>query len=202
MATKSSPRIPQKSNKNTEGNKWANLLDELSTSASGPFFYPKAGKTRFRIVPIQHGGEEVEPQDFSYEVETTWQGRTKSRFLVRAVILGTDQGEISENFANKILPLVIPKSAFKSIIELLADDYELFDPEEGYGLTLNKTGSGKNTDYSILPSKSPHPINLEDYEDSGESMAEWAEQFAINQANRQDSSFSSQSDDDENGTGW
>lgn len=196
MAKKASQPVPESS-----GNRWQDLLNEMKSSGSGPWFFPKPGKTRFRIVTLNGvSQDEATPSDFMQEVEVVYRGQLKTRFLVRAVILGTSQGEISDRFSNKVVPILLPKVAVTQILSMLAEgEYELFDPIEGHGLTLDKTGEGRNTSYSLMPTSKPIPLDMDEIEDDGISMAELAEQFYHWQSSRGSESSSSQDASEDNG---
>ena len=129
---------------------WGEILSSLSSSSM--YFRPKEGRTRVRLLLPK--GEA--PTKFYREVQTSYNGKVKPRYLVMALIF--DGEGVSPEMAKTATPMVIAKTVLKGIISLLVEGYDLFDPEEGHGLTIIRTGQGLNTDYSVMPSQKPIPI--------------------------------------------
>lgn len=135
--------------------KWAGLLNQLESSGGGPFFFLKPGKTRIRLAP--YPGTE----DFFTECKTAPSekyGKSKTKFIILAVVFSTGQGELHERWKDKVVPVVIPKTIMKSILNFLAEEYDLLNPKTGHGLTLVRTGESLNTSYSIMPGMKPQPL--------------------------------------------
>lgn len=163
-------------------NPFEKLLEEINEKTSGKggvFYHPTPGKTKCRII-LPEGNE---PTEFYREVINRW---NKTRYMVAAVILEApdwvdDKDEPKEP---ELRALVLPTTAFKDVVGLLAEGFELFDPEGGHGISVSREGTGKfDTTYSVNPS--PRPIDLTSFDVSGEmpegGMDEWAE--AYNQRN-------------------
>ena len=151
-----------------EGNKWQNLLDEMNQGQGGPFFFPKEGKTRLRLTP-QPGTDD----EFYSETRSVFRGKEKVKYIILAYVAGTSQGELPEEMKYKVHPVVISKTVLKSILSLLAEGYDLLDPEDGHGLTLIRTGQKLDTSYNVMPSPSPVPLpdDLEYPDDNLEELA-------------------------------
>lgn len=156
--------------------KWQSLLDQMNSASN--FYRPKEGRSRLRLVQMP----EMVPDEegifqFYAEVQSTFRGKTKSRFLVPALVL--DGPGARPEMATKITPVVLPKAVIKGILGLLAEGYDLFS-DEGFGITVARTGQGLDTDYNVLPSKNPValPEGLELPEKTFTEMAEDFEKWA------------------------
>lgn len=128
---------------------WQKILDQMS-SAGGPFYYLKDGKTRLRLVP-QPGSK----TRWFIEALNTFNGRTRPKVIFFAV-LASGKG-VTEEMKNQVRPVVAAKTVVTGILNLLAEGYDLLSPR-GYGLTISRTGTGLETAYSILPSQEPKPL--------------------------------------------
>lgn len=147
--------------------KWQSLLDGMKSG--GAFVFPQEGKTRLRLVLPE--GEDM--YHFFREVINSY-GRTK--YLVLAVVVSSDDLDL-------IRPIILPKTPLQDILSILAEGYELFDLEEGFGLSINRTGSGLDSKYSVLPSKGAYPLS-EELEWPPEDLDEFADLFAKNAKDR------------------
>lgn len=167
------PQNPQNPQNPRQPN-WQKALDELG-DGSGPFFFFKASKTNVRLVCFEEN-----PEHFFAAATTVFKGKPKSKYVVFGQVLKTQGRDLSEKWINKIVPLVITKTALKSIISLLAEGYELFDPAQGFGITLMKSGSGTDTEYNVMPSPQVVPLNLDELTRPEKSLIEYADELTNN----------------------
>ena len=154
--------------KEDQSKKWQTLLDGMQSG--GAFLFPQEGKTRLRLVLPE--GENM--YHFYREVINSY-GRTK--YLIVAIVPSSDD-------ANLVRPIILPKTPLQDILTILAEGYELFSPEEGFGITITRTGSGLDSKYSVLPSPKPVPLDPEEFEWPDEDLDEFAELFAKNAKDR------------------
>ena len=147
---------------------WNEILNELKTT--GQWYRPKDGRTRVRLVLP----EDTNPREFFKEVQSSYNGNIKTRYMVLGLIL--DGTGATEEMSTTVTPIVIAKTVLKGIVSLLAEGYELFG-EDGHGVTINRSGQGLNTDYSILPSRKPVDLP-DDITWPTETFEEMAEQFS------------------------
>ncbi len=174
---------------------WNSLLDQLSTNAN--FVRLKEGTTKVRLVqlPAMVSGE---GGSFTFwgEAESEFRGRKKTRYVMAALVF--EGSGAKPEMAKVVTPLVVPKTVIKGILTLLAEDYELFDKEKGHGLSLRRTGSGLDTDYSVLPSRKPVPLPADIVMPTItiDEMAEQFEQWATRTSSRAGSGETSAVDDD------
>lgn len=163
-----------------EGNRWSNLLNDLNTAGSGDFFFPKTGRTRLRLIP-----EEGTEDQFFTQVDSVYRGQTKTKYILLAIVLGTDQGPLDEKWVNKVVGVVVSKVVLKGIVQLLAEEYDLLS-EEGHGITIVRSGNGQfDTTYTVLPSQKVVPIP-EEAEMPEMTLEEMAEEFMDFQARKGD----------------
>lgn len=101
-------------------------------------------------------------------------GRTK--YLILAVVISSDEEDL-------VRPVILPKTPLQDILSILAEGYDLFDPEEGFGISINRTGSGLDSKYSVLPSKKAFPL-ADELEWPPEDLDEFADLFAKNAKDR------------------
>lgn len=127
-------------------NPWQEILNDLE-SGSGEFYFFSPGKHKIRLVLPEEAEDETE---FYRDVVNSY-GKTK--YIMLGVPLDADE--------ELIQPLVAPKTVLTGIIGILAEEYELFDPEEGHGINVTRSGQGQfDTTYSVVAS--PKPVALED----------------------------------------
>lgn len=139
-----------------DNNQWQNLLDQMNSS--GNFYRLKEGKTRLRLIAPQERVDQ-KPVIFFEEVQSTFRGRTKTKYMILCLVL-EGKGAKPE-MATTVTPVIVTKTVIKGILGLLAEGYDLFDPTEGYGFSINRTGSGLETDYSVLASRKPVPLDAD-----------------------------------------
>lgn len=149
---------------------WSELLDRLQSSGSANFLYTKQQRTRVRLV--HKPGE-----PYYSELATTYQGRAKVKFMVLAVDMGAPADE------QTVKGLILTKTAFKQIVALLSEGYDLWDLSGGYGVTVMKSGSGLETQYSVMPSQKPLPID-ESLVDAAPTFEELQAEYQKMQQNR------------------
>lgn len=137
---------------------WQQKLEELE-SQGGEFFYPKAGRNRLRLLP----GNPVRA-DFFIQVDREYQGNTRSKYLVKAVVFDGETREVKA--------VVLSKTVLRGILNLLAEGYDLLG-RNGHGITIVRTGTGMDTSYATMPSSKPQalPEDLEDIDMSLEELA-------------------------------
>lgn len=155
---------------------WDKVLADIGSASSGPFFFPKTPKTKIRLIC-----QDPDPTKFFVFVQTEYKGKPKQKVIVLGKVISTDGKELSSQWTNKVVPIIIAKTALKGIIAQLAEGYDLFDPEKGYGLSIIKTGKGTETDYNVIVS--PQPVPLGDAEMPHESLEEFAAMFAARSSN-------------------
>lgn len=163
---------PTKKTDPSEPINWASVLESLKSESSGDLFFVKAQKTRIRIVNL-----EDDPRNFFCPAMTTYRGKPKQKMIFFGIILGTDKGELSEKWVNKIVPIVVPKTALQGILGILADGYDLFSETEGHGITIVRSRTETDTTYNVLPSPKPVPIDLSQFEPPELTLMEYAEQL-------------------------
>lgn len=147
---------------------WQEVLQSLTVGSSN-FLFPREGRTRVRLGADRDGL-------YFLEVQTQYQGRIKTKFLLLAVPM--DEGEKTWK------GLIVPKTVFRSIATLAAEGYELWDPEEAHGITIVRTGSGLESSYSVLPSHKPIPLPREVREQEIPSLTELLRVYQRIQARR------------------
>lgn len=143
---------------------WGDVLSTLKSG--GDFIYPKDGRTKLRLLPF-------EPQ--YAEAESVYRGKIRTKYLIPCL---DEAGE-------KVKVLVLSAAAFRPLVALLAEGYEFFDPDEGVGLTIVRSGSGRDTSWMYIPSKHPMEVDdeildaLEDFD-----LEEKAAEYTANQERR------------------
>src|SRR5690554_6036191 len=108
---------------------WRDVLERVESTGGGSnFIFPKAGRTRVRLV--------ADPEErYFTEVKTNYRGRQKTKFLILAYDLGEEDPELRG--------MIIPRTVFRAIVGLITEGYELWDPDEGRGIVIVRTGSGR-----------------------------------------------------------
>lgn len=159
---------------------WDAALNALKSQGSGPFFFLKAPKTRLRLVCLN---EDVTA--FYAGAQTFFRNKPKTKYVVFGQVISADgkEGGLDPKWQKKVVPIVITKTVLTGIIALLAEGYELFDEQEGFGLTITKTGSGTDTDYNVLPSPSMIPLSAEEWPEK--ELEEYAAELTARGEERQ-----------------
>lgn len=128
---------------------WQELLDDLGSESNDPrIYFIKAGRNRMRLVP-----EDNDPKKFFVKFSRTYDGTVRTKFLIRAVVMG------KKNDDARIQAVPVGKVVITQILNLLTEGYELFHPTKGRGVTIVKSGQGREgTSYSTLTSPDPVPL--------------------------------------------
>lgn len=164
--TKKGKGKKEASKKKSKSGSWDELLESLASGGgNGSVWFPKAGKTKIKLA-LEDAEDD---QSFFIPVSRDFRGngQFRDKYLLRGVVL--DQEE------DKMSAVQVSKTAFKQVIQLLAEGYELFDPEEGHGLVITKTGEGKNTSWAVMPS--PRPIETPEVDDPEWTLEELPDQM-------------------------
>ncbi len=115
---------------------------------------------------------------------TYFKGKPKQKAIFFAKIISTDlKDKLDERWQNKIVPVVVAKTALKAIISYLSEGYDFFGPE-GYGVVIMKSGKGTDTEYNVMPSPQPIPLDLKDYDTPEMNLDEYAELLTQNSMKR------------------
>jgi len=159
----------------TKQTNWQAVLDDLGAESNDPrLFFLKGGRNRLRLIPE----DPQDPKSFFTTVTRTYQGQSRVKFLIRALVMSND-----EDATPSIRAIPIGKTAMKAILNLLAEGYDLLDPKTGHGVTIVRSGSALDTSYTVVSSPKPVPVprkhtKLED------SMASIAEDVAAGDLDR------------------
>lgn len=172
---------------------WQKALDALASEGSGAYFFLKQPKTQIRLVNLEH-----DPEHFFLPVTSIYRGQPKTKYLVFGVVLKTPGKDLLDKYVNAIVPIVFNKTTIKGILSLLAEGYDLFDPKEGYGITIMKSGTGLDTDFNLMPSPHAVPLDMEKVKQPEKTLEDFAAEFSNNQRNRSQSSGKQGEDE----TGW
>lgn len=172
--------------------KWQSLLDQFQ-EGPGKIYFPKAGKTRMKLVTPKERDE----YNFFEEVTNSY---GKRKWLVLGYVVNL----ADEEEAPKIRGILLPKTAIRGILNLLAEGHDLLS-EDGNGITLTRTGLGKtDTSYSVVPSANPQPLP-EGIIWPDETLDELAEAFTVEatrRSGRQDNDIEEDEEDLEGAPPW
>lgn len=139
---------------------WNQLLEDLQSGGNANFIFTKKPKNRIRLVR--------DPEQVPYiEVASTFrrngvEGRTRTKFMILAVDLSAED---TDDEGPKVKGLVVSKTVFRQVVGLITEGYELWDPENGHGITISKTGQGLQTTYTVMPSQKVVPLDPDLLED-------------------------------------
>lgn len=125
---------------------WKNVFQGLDTAGNSKFIFPKTGKLKVRL--LQGNG-----QPFFTEVNSTYMKKTKKKYLLLA--WSPERQDESNNPLYEVQALILPKTAWKAIAGFLAEGYDFFSRKGGYGVTIIRSGVGRDTSYTVMPSKNP-----------------------------------------------
>jgi hypothetical protein len=133
------------------------MLDETTNSGGqSHFLFPKAGKTRLRLLHL----EDRDPGKLYTQVERLWQGKPKTKFMIRAIYYGVPatQGEPAPD--PREVALVIPRQVLNQILQVASDgETELFY-DGAVAVTIVRSGEGLNTSYQVIAgSKVAPPVH-------------------------------------------
>lgn len=131
---------------------WGSLLEDLQAGGSANFIFAKKPRNRIRLIHDP-------AQPYFVEVSSTFRrngevGNTKTKYMVLAIEPETDDED-----GPKVKGLIVSKTVFRQIVGLLAEGYDFWDPEKGHGITINKTGTGLQTQYTVMPSQKSQPVS-------------------------------------------
>lgn len=141
------------------------LLNEMS-AAGEPVVYPKGGFTSF--YPVLVDGSTFIERGKSY-----FDGTPTRKMLIFVVCTGAaDTERMPDNYTARVLPLVLPFSVAKNLINLLADDQTGNEAtavsadgkvtHQGTHFKLDRKGTGIGTEYQLMPIKANNlPAELE-----------------------------------------
>lgn len=163
---------------------WDRVMDDLQSGGSSDFIFCKQDRTRLRLV-------QKEGQPAFTTIPSTYQGRTKDKYMILAVDMAVDEGE------RTVRGVILSKTPFKAIVQLLQEGYDFFDPEEGFGVTVRRSGSGLDTQYAVMPSQKPLPMDPEWIEENSPTFDDLKEKYAEMSARR-----SGDGDSDEKSGDW
>lgn len=121
---------------------FAALLDQLKASSLSDFIFLKEGRTKVRLL--------VKDELYYLPVASEYKGRQKTKYAILAVLQGEDV----------IKALIAPKTVLTAILNLEVEGFPVFDPEEGHGVVIKRSGSGFDTDYSVTAS--PKMVEVSD----------------------------------------
>lgn len=124
---------------------WSGLLDRLQQGGSNSFLFAKNPKNRYRLLHL-------DGEPFFVEVKSDFRGKVKVKYMLLALDMAA---ELDERIPKG---LIIAKTPFKAIVALLSEGYDLFS-ENGYGVTILKSGTGLDTSYSVMPSPKAIPVD-------------------------------------------
>ena len=168
---------------------WQEELQDMERQERGRYLFPEKGETRLRLL--------VSPEinvitSFYAQVITTYFEKARTRYMI-PVLAADDTG----TYYYEVKYAVVAKTVLKEILSILAGgEYDLFHPETGHAVTINRTGEGLSTRYSVIPSKDPVPIDYDQIEFEGclgdiadEFMAQVASDKAAKEAEEDDIPF-------------
>ena len=134
--------------------KWQEKLDEIDKSDGGIYVFPQVGRTRVRLLLAP----ESEPETFYHPVIRMFRGKEKTQYMAPCIVLGeNDKWNMEVKYIN------MNKTVFKGVLTILAGgDYDLLSPT-GHAIEIVRTGEGFNTQYSVVPSKDPIPVEYDQF---------------------------------------
>lgn len=172
--------------------KWDSLLSQIdASSGGGDVYYIKQPKTRLRLLlpsmsPNANGDDGDDDSNFYAETLKFYQGKQSTAFLVLATVIGTSDKNDQNVDPKKVRAIRLAKTAFRAIVAALAEGHELFDPEEGHGILLERIGGGnaERTSYNVQVSPKKVPINLDELQWPEKDLWEIAEAESTRSAER------------------
>lgn len=163
-------KVPARSKDPFDPNRWHKLLDNLSTSVT--FLRPKEGRTRLKLYWADPSADEV----FYRDVQSIYRGHEKTRYMILAVPF--DGPGVTEDMKSKVVPMIVNKTILKALLSLLSEGYDLFSSAEGHGISINRTGTGLDSDYQVVASAKPQAFP-EDLEIPTKSIDQFAAEFEL-----------------------
>lgn len=115
---------------------WGAVQDELDQgSGSNWLLLSKNPNVRLRLLQAPGDARPYMP------VETEYQGKSRVKYLMFCT--EADNGPVKV--------VVLTKTAFRAIVALLTNGWELFDPQTGMPVIISKFSTGGRTSYSVTP---------------------------------------------------
>ena len=161
---------------------WQEELKDMERQERGRYLFPEKGETKVRLL--------LSPEinvitAFYAQVVTTYFEKARTRYMI-PVLAADELG----TFYYEVKYAVVAKTVLKEILSILAGgEYDLFHPETGHAITINRTGDGLGTRYSVIPSKDPVPIDYAEIEFEGclgDIADEFMEQVESDKAAKED----------------
>lgn len=136
-------------------NKWQTLLDQIGGEGGDQtVYYLKQRVTRIRLV-LKPG----QPEEKFYAPTLRWyQGKSKEMFLVWGLVIGTSKDDDAQVSPTKVRAIRIPRTILRSILSLLAEEHELFDPTDGKGLKIVREEGAGIVKYTVTVAPKPTPV--------------------------------------------
>lgn len=176
---------------------WQGLFDQLASSAGdGSVYYLKEKRTRVRLV-LPEGQEPG--LGFYAETEKIFKGKVSTAFMIWAVVMYTSKDNDQNIDPKRVRAIRVPRTVLQGIVGQLAEGFELFDPKEGHGLTIEKTTSAQDrTAYVVKVSPKPVPVS-EDIEWPEKDLEKLAAAEAIKARERDGKRADGDDDEDQPG---
>lgn len=127
---------------------WGAVQADLDSGTSGStWFFP--GKNPNARIRLLHSPNDERP---FVAVKTEYQGKVREKYLLYMTE--------AENGPVKVL--IVTKTAFRAIVSLLANGWDLFDPQAGIPIIISKFTAGGRTNYAVTPAGAkPMPVKAE-----------------------------------------
>ena len=119
-------------------------LEEIEAETEGVYLFPQAGKTKVRLLLAPERDISV----FSCPVLRSYKGKESLKYML-PVLLNDNNVKIA----------VVPKTVYKGILQLLANGWDLFHPDTGHSIIIDRTGEGLKTKYTV--STTPNPVRVD-----------------------------------------
>ena len=123
---------------------WEDQLQETEVETEGTYLFPQAGKTTVRLLlaPEREISEAFQP------VLRSFKGKERLQYMIPVV--QTD---------NNVKIMVMAKTVYKGILQLLANGWELFNPDTGHSIIIDRKGEGLKTTYTVTIT--PNPVKVD-----------------------------------------
>lgn len=148
---------------------WGAMLDGFKGDNSPVLFLKQ--RLRARLMPFS------DPNKIFYPVDTFYRGKQRTKYLVKIQNLDDED--------RPIRALLLTRTVVKSILSQAIEGWDLFSAENGHGIILVKSGTGKNTETQLSVSPKALPISEEMLKAAEElDMEKAAQEFSQRQADR------------------
>lgn len=154
---------------------WQSILDDLGSESNDPrIYFVKAGRNRMKLV-LENPAD---PKSFFTKVVRNYRGQVSTKFLLRAIVFGKKDEEL----AVRVVP--VGKAVLKGVLNLLAEGYNLLDPQKGLGVTIVRQGQGREgTSYMVMAS--PEPVAMpKKFTDLTDTLADLSAEIQENDEKR------------------